>query len=346
MRGLRTIIFSILLAALSAPRAAAQDEVIVFDSKTWDFGEMSDREGAVTHVYRFRNVSPSPVRVGSASVSCGCIELEYPGELITPGGTGDVVMSFFPAGTGGEVVRTADLYDGRGRHLATLTMTAYVEREESDLEDVFHAVLSDGFASDRTELPFGYVYHGSTQKKLLRIANLSDRGISLNVVSEEPSDMLVIRCPKTVEARSEALVELEYTVPSDESSYGVAEDRLLFFIDGRPARKTVKVSCIYLAELSKEGPLPSLRTWPSLAGLRKSFFRDLYSGSMNIENAGKAPLRILGIVTDADVNLRKGDVIAPGAKFVLEASSYKDAFTVRLFTNDPVRPYKELIFKH
>ena len=91
--------------------------------------------------------------------------------------------------------------------------------------------------------------------------------------------------------------------------------------------------------------MPVLRTYPSVAPLEKSWFSRTYSGTVLLENAGDAPLEIRKVISDAVLGLSDGTILAPGEKIRVKASSAQTQFRAELFTNDPKRPYKELIFK-
>ena len=59
---------------------------------------------------------------------------------------------------------------------------------------------------------------------------------------------------------------------------------------------------------------------------------------------GKAPLEILEVSSSGTCSLKKGQTLAPGAKFKVRLRTEKREDRVEIFTNDPQRPYKELIF--
>ena len=342
---IKHILTGLALTALLSASTYSQNSRVQFNSLGWDFGEMSDAEGAVEHVYSFRNVSSSAVKIGSVSVNCGCLELDWPREAVPPGKTADIVMRFFPAGNGGEVIRSAEVFDDRGERLATLTMTAFVETEYAGLEDAYPVTLLPGLAAQREKVSFGYMVPCSRDRKAVRLANLTDSVLTLKAICEDPSSMLSIECPGCIGPRSEAVMVLEYRIPCEEGLCGTAYDRVLLMSGGKMASKALLADCIYLEKPSAEGPVPVLRTYPSVAPLEKSWFSRTYSGSVLLENAGDAPLEIRKVISDAVLGLSDGTILAPGEKIRVKASSAQTQFRAELFTNDPKRPYKELIFK-
>ena len=89
-----------------------------------------------------------------------------------------------------------------------------------------------------------------------------------------------------------------------------------------------------------------MRTYPSEAELSKALLSGKYSGIVELSNDGPGRLVIFAVKGDADTNLRSGTIVEPGDSFKVKARSDKPSFRLELFTNDPVRPYKELIFKY
>lgn len=337
------IIITLILTSL---RLSAQEGPLVFNSKTWDFGNVDDNEGILVHDYEFINKSGKAVKIGSVSLSCSCIEASYPHGEIAAGERGSIELSFFPAGAIGQVLRSMEVFDSEGNHLASLSMSAEVNRVDSSLEDLYHLNLSETLAVDRIDVPFGYMYHGQSLTKIVRLANFSEKTLSLKAVCEDPGSFFSVECPETIGPRSETEIFLSYRIPDDESLYGSCSDDILIFADGKKAHKPLTANCIYLSKPKKSAEVPQLWTNPSVSRLKKALLRESYSGSLELGNSGSGDLTILAVEGPAEISLKKGDVIPKGGKKRVTANSTKKEFTVELFTNDPVRPYKELIFKY
>ena len=72
-----------------------------FEEEFHDFGTID--EGVVAeHVFKFKNTGDAPLVISSAQGSCGCTVPEYPRTPITPGGEGEIKVSFNSAGRTGQ----------------------------------------------------------------------------------------------------------------------------------------------------------------------------------------------------------------------------------------------------
>lgn len=322
--------------------ALADGDSIVFDSVNWDFGKVDDNEGTVTHTYAFINPSSRPFKLGPVNVSCSCISVDYPHDAVPAGGRGEIVLSFMPAGAAGAVYRTVDVYGEDGSSIATLSMHADVNRVDADLEDLYHITLSEQLLVDRGDVRFGYMYHGQTFSKLVRLANVSHETLSLRFVTEDPGSMLSVEGPAVIAPRSEEEILLTYRIPDDPDLFGVTTDDVLVFANGAQTGTPIHVSAIYMAPVQDSQAQPSLWTKPSLVHMQKS--GGSYVGTIELGNSGNADLNIREVISPVEMSVRKGTVIKPGKTVKVKVKASSPSFSAYVFTDDPVRPYKELCF--
>lgn len=336
--------FSEVSSMMGNSLALAYGDSIVFDSESWDFGKVEDNAGTVTHSYAFINPTPRPFKLGSVNVSCSCITVDYPHDPIPAGGRGEITLSFMPAGAAGAVYRTVDVFGEDGKNIATLSMLADVERVDADLEDIYHITLSEQLLVDRGDVRFGYMYHGQTFSKLVRLANVSHETLNLKMAVEDPGSMLSVEYPETIGPRSEEEILLTYRIPDDGDLFGVSEDQVLVFANGVQTHAPLHVSNIYMAPVeAASDEAPSLWTKPSLIHLEKS--GSSYRGRFELGNSGASDLHVLAVVSPVELPVRKGTMVKPGQTLRLKVSSPLEKFSAYVFTDDPVRPYKEIVFE-
>lgn len=79
---------------------------IQFKEETFDFGEVVEKNGAVTHIFEFTNVDVRPVKILMVKPSCGCTTPEWSKEVIQPGATGFIHAKFDPKGRPGFFSKT------------------------------------------------------------------------------------------------------------------------------------------------------------------------------------------------------------------------------------------------
>lgn len=86
--------------------AAYADASISFADTSHDFGNIKADGGAVTCSYSFNNTGDSPLVIISVSNGgCGCTEPDFPKAPILPGKSGEIKITFNPAGRRGEFRR-------------------------------------------------------------------------------------------------------------------------------------------------------------------------------------------------------------------------------------------------
>ena len=74
---------------------------IKFEETLFDFGNIREDGGKVTHEFKFTNVGKEPVKITDARAECGCTTPEYPKGDIAPGETGVVKVTYNPLGRPG-----------------------------------------------------------------------------------------------------------------------------------------------------------------------------------------------------------------------------------------------------
>ena len=86
-----------LLALLCCCSALAQKPAggsLRFDSTTWDFGEIKESEGVVSHEFNYINMSDHDVVLEFVTPGCSCTTTTYDRSPLPPGQATRVVPSF------------------------------------------------------------------------------------------------------------------------------------------------------------------------------------------------------------------------------------------------------------
>jgi hypothetical protein len=80
---------------------AQQAEPILFNEKTYDFGEIAEEGGNAEHQFMFTNNTGRVIKILSVQASCGCTTPGWTKEPVLPGHTAIVKTSFDPKGRPG-----------------------------------------------------------------------------------------------------------------------------------------------------------------------------------------------------------------------------------------------------
>lgn len=98
-----TLIVTIIMAAASTLPAEAKKKAeasIHFTESTFDFGQLSAKKGAVSHVFTFTNSGNSNLAIINARADCGCTKPTFSEEPTAPGKTGTIKVTYLPSGKG------------------------------------------------------------------------------------------------------------------------------------------------------------------------------------------------------------------------------------------------------
>lgn len=98
------VIFVGFLSILATSYAMAESKrkaSIKFEETTFDFGNIKENGGPVTHEFKFYNEGNGNLVIHSAKAECGCTKPEYPKNVIAPGKNGVIRVTYLPKGRPG-----------------------------------------------------------------------------------------------------------------------------------------------------------------------------------------------------------------------------------------------------
>lgn len=101
MKKIGLIILSVFVLAFSLNAADNSKAEIKFEKTTFDFGNVKEEGGPVTHEFTFVNSGSDPLKIISARAECGCTKPEFPQKEIAPGEKGVIKVTYNPLGRPG-----------------------------------------------------------------------------------------------------------------------------------------------------------------------------------------------------------------------------------------------------
>lgn len=88
----------------------AQRPLIICEKGTYNFGEIKETDGPVTHTFIIKNVGKAPLVINDCTVSCGCTTPVWTKAPIAPGKTGMVKVTFNPKDRPGTFAKPISVY--------------------------------------------------------------------------------------------------------------------------------------------------------------------------------------------------------------------------------------------
>lgn len=341
----RASLFLALLIA-AATVLSAQEGPAAFDTREWDFGAIREADGPVCHGFQVFNSSPRAFRLERAIPGCSCISAVLPKGEIGPGESAVVEVVFTPAGAAGTVQRSIEVYASGGRSLGMLHIKADVMPADRSIQERYPVVLADGLYASRAGISFGYLERGKETGKAFFVANASDKPMQVEVAGVAGTPFRVV-CPGTLESGGEARVEVWCATPSDPTLFATFRASLRLTPKGGKALREIPLSGLCLTAAPESDRAPRLRTGP--LKLSKGFLSRTPSGTLEISNDGPTDLVLHQIELPQGLRcpaFRREMRIGPGESVKLDIRGTAPADSrVTLFSNDPLRPAKEILIQ-
>ncbi len=126
---MKRIIFLLTVLVLSLGVLPAQQKQAVISAKEtiYDFGEINEADGKVSHTFVIDNTGDAPLVLTRVIASCGCTTPEWTKEPIAPGKSGDVKITYNPAGRPGVFAKTISIYSNGKKGSFILTIKGKVK---------------------------------------------------------------------------------------------------------------------------------------------------------------------------------------------------------------------------
>jgi outer membrane protein OmpA-like peptidoglycan-associated protein len=159
MYTMKKLLFILLLISSSL---LAQQNKIVFDNTSHNFGNILEKDGKVHHVFRFVNEGSEAVSINKIFTTCGCTTTDWTVSPVEPGTEGYIVVEFDPASRQGRfmnalTVSTSDNPSNEHK----LYIRGIVAKEQEQLA----STLQDSQSEQKQEQYIHYFTYNS--KKIL-----------------------------------------------------------------------------------------------------------------------------------------------------------------------------------
>ena len=122
----RIILLLVALSALAAVNAKKYPE-IQFEKTTIDLGTFSMYDSKQKCVFKFTNTGNAKLVINKVHTSCGCTVADYSKEFISPGGTGEITITYNGAGkTPGTFKKSIQVFTNCKKDMTRIFITGYM----------------------------------------------------------------------------------------------------------------------------------------------------------------------------------------------------------------------------
>ncbi len=198
--------------------------VIQVDTVRFDGGPVKVR-------FVCENIADKAVTILDVHAQCGCTTPVFPRTPVKPGEKAVVEVTLHPENLFGEQKRhlTVVATNGDYRKFNTLTVLAYVKRDQSEAEIRFPASLGEGLRTELAKVSLRRRKAGDTVKRTLVLYNDSDKPMQLSWKKGRRMDGSL--SVSTLEPGARATLELVYKTRWMRS--GEFTDRVQLYVNGR-----------------------------------------------------------------------------------------------------------------
>lgn len=343
---MKRLIAYLIAALLSAGISLAQGggNPLVFDAYVRDFGTVNEADGTLFHTFQFVNGASGTAVISKVTASCSCVTVSYPKARMKGGEAGEISIALSPVGLMGDVLREVFICV-EGYDPVKLELRANIVPSKVEINDIYKVSLPSGLRMTTSSASFGYIPQGKSEKKRIDIVNVSDSPLSIQAEVEDAGTLLSVACPERLAAGEAGSIILNYSMPSSSRSLGRHSDEVRLYINGDPCSRLISASAIGIGPLAKKGAdCPAFQTYPSRPEVKKSLLGG-WNASFSVKNAGKGDLVIRKVQSEGvtSCSLNDGDVIRPGQSRKVSVRSESGSFRIGIVTNDPARPFKEIV---
>lgn len=114
-RILPTIAVAVMVSVMAPMICAQMEKTLRFIPESLDFGIIREEDGKQSRSVRAINISDSSTCIISARTSCGCSVAEYPEQILAPGDTTEITITYDPFNRPGQFLKTAKIFTGEER---------------------------------------------------------------------------------------------------------------------------------------------------------------------------------------------------------------------------------------
>ena len=347
-----------VLLGFCTANVSAQKAEISFSETSYDFGQIEEGGGNVSHVFEFTNTGSTPLVIQRVNASCGCTTPEWTKTPIEPGKRGNVTATYNPLGRPGAFNKQVYVYSNSSNEMVNLTIKGNVTPKSSSGNTVSHAnnypIQIEDLRLNSKVVQMSNVDKKSTQTRTVGIMNASASNLTVTL-ADVPAYLGVNVTPKTLKPNEQGSITFTFD-GAKATEWGPVDDKVSLVLNGKKITvdaNRINVQANVMEDFSKStaeqkrlSPIIEVKSYNLFIGNIKKGNR--VRGKVTIKNAGNNPLEIRRIINNnSDIVIHPMRLTIKGGhteNFKIDVDSkflpkgdYKKAFTVQSY--DPVNTY-------
>jgi hypothetical protein len=356
MKFLKLSVVFYFLAALSIAIAQVA-KPLQFKEELFDFGQVKEGDGPVTHQFEFTNTFGRPVKIINVKPSCGCTTPDWTREPVMPGKTGFIQARFDPKGRPGFFNKSLTVTTDADGGSLVLQIKGTVSSGEATVATEFENAVGNWKVKSKS-FNLGKIFlKDEFVANEYEILNSSSKPISYLNKFDGPTHIKISVEPKTLAPGEKGIIKLSYN-GKQKNQYGFQSDNIVIHTDDElEPKKSFTVFATLEDYFPKPTPAelakaPKLRV--SSSALDFGRVRQNFDNvkDFSITNYGKSNLEVRDIQGNCTCIKTQYDkkVLKPGESVIVKIffnpedrkGTHQKAVTV--YSNDPQSPVQRVTF--
>jgi hypothetical protein len=343
----------ILMAiSLFAFQINAQTKVakISFNESVYDFGQIQEANGKVSHKFEFVNTGSSPLIITGVNTSCGCTTPSWTNTPVAAGEKGFVDVTFNPQGYR-SFTKSITVNTNGDPATVQLLIKGNVQSSQSVepvKEDYKYEI--GGVKLMSQHVGFGQINRDEKQTKTIEVFNSNTTAATLSF-SNIPSEITILANPTVLEPNSKGTIVITYDAAL-KNDWDYVFDMVSMLVNGQAyGNNRINLSAIIKEDFSKLS-VAELAKVPVISFDQESFsFGEIKEGAkvdfvFKLKNSGKSNLLIRKVSSSCGctVAMPEKTTIEPGKTVDLKVSFDSEHKTgaqnksITVISNDPKNP--------
>ncbi|WP_291862360.1 DUF1573 domain-containing protein [Marinilabilia sp.] len=342
----KILLFIALLGIGFGLQAQQSKSAISFEEEIYDFGEVKEDGGTVTHTFSFTNSGGQPLIVHTVRASCGCTSPDWTRQPIQPGKEGFIKATFDPRNRPGNFNKSVIVTTNADEPTKVLRITGKVLPKEKTMEDIYPREMGP-VRLKTSHLSFTRVAPQEVKTEELEFINTSDDKVSITF-DKVPEHLQISVKPEVVAPGQKGVITAVYDAGKKEDWGFVVDQVYLKINDDTNRGNRLSVSATIEEDYSKwtdeqmaKAPVINIEDRVFDFGELKQ--GEKVSHSFVLTNSGKSNLVLRKVRASCGCTAIQPDkmVIAPGestnivAEFNSRGMSGRQNKSVTIYSNDP-----------
>lgn len=302
----RSLLFSLFLCiAMTGFSQYREKPVISFVSRGFDFGNIKEETGKVTHDFVFTNTGKAPLVIQQVTASCGCTTPSWTKQPIAPGAKGKITVTYSATGRPGTFTKTITVNNNSTESIVQLSIHGTVIAQPLSQAQAF-PVSFGNLKLKSTIIPFGEIHKGEMKVVSIPVLNTSDSSLTLSI-GNLPKHITALVQPKTLSPGQKGSIQFSCNT-SLINDWGFRSDKVTLIVNNDVSgskNSNLTITGFISEDFSKLTPAQKATTpiatlLTKQVKLGKIKCGETIKGKFAIRNTGKSPLIIRKIFSDCN----------------------------------------------